>query len=417
MTNCRQSRRPFPSSKRRQIEAAFNGGHITSDAGVLLLRQAERKTHLVQQVARAIGDPRRKKSCKHSFESVLRQRVFALAQGYEDLNDHHTLRHDPALQTAVERDEALASPSALCRLESRADKRWFWAVQKVLIDRFITAHKRAPKELILDFDATDDLVHGKQEGRFFHGYYDHYCFMPLYVFCGQHLLCAYLRPSNIDGAKHAGAMLAVIVRRLRQVWPTVRIIFRADSGFCRDRMLRWCERNSVEYVVGIAKNNRLNDRARPWLKKAKKRFEQTGEAARFFSEFRYAARPWPDKRRVIVKAEHLRKGSNPRFIVTSLKGPRRQLYEQLYCARGDMENRIKEQQLDLFADRTSCHKWWPNQWRLLLASLAYVLLSEMRRVGLRGTVWRMIMTMQEIEPGKTKAQIVVAINGGAIVTR
>ncbi len=385
MTDCTRPDIPFPSCKRRKIDTAFDGGHVTGDAGVLLLRQVERRIRLISQVARAIGDPRRVNSCTHPFESVLRQRIFAIAQGYEDLNDHQTLRNDPVMQTAVERDEQLASPSVLCRLENRTDKRWFWAVQYILIDQFIAAHKRVPKEVILDFDATDDPVHGRQEHRYFHGYYDHYCFLPLYVFSGQHLLSAYLRPSNIDGAKHAGAMLAVITRRLRKVWPRVRIVFRGDSGFCRDRVLRWCERNRVHYVVGIARNNRLEQEAAPQMQRAKERYEKTKQAQRIFSNFYYAAGTWENERRVIAKSEYLPKGPNPRFIVTNMRLASDRLYEKLYCARGDMENRIKEQQLDLFADRTSCHSWWPNQWRLLLASLAYVLLSELRRVGLRST--------------------------------
>ena len=316
---------------------------------------------------------------------MIRQRVYAIALGYEDLNDHETLRKDPAIQTAIDRDEELAHPSSLCRLENRADKSWFWAVQDILIEKFIASRKRPPKELILDFDATDDRVHGNQEGRFFHGYYDHYCFLPLYVFCGKQLLCGYLRPSNIDGAKHAGAFLAVLVRRIRKVWPNVRIIFRGDSGFCRDLLLRWCERHGVDYIVGIARNPRLQADAQPLTDYARQRYEETGEPQRIFGEFYYGALTWKTSRRVIVKAEHLPKGANPRFVVTSLPGHNNELYEKLYCARGDMENRIKEQQLDLFADRTSCHRWWPNQWRLTLASLAYVLLNELRREGLRGT--------------------------------
>ena len=238
---------------------------------------------------------------------------------------------------------------------------------------------------ILDFDATDDPVHGNQEKRFFHGYYDHYCFLPLYVFCGEQLLCAYLRPSKIDGAKHAWAILSLLVKRIRQSWPDVRIIFRGDSGFCRHRMLSWCERKGVRYIVGIAKNVRLNTLASDLMQKAMTQFNEAGEKQRLFGEFAYAAGSWRTRRRVIAKAEYTDKGSNPRYVVTNLDGEAQHLYDHLYCARGEMENHIKEQQLDLFADRTSCHKWWPNQFRLLLASLAYTLIEAIRRLALHGT--------------------------------
>jgi len=317
--------------------------------------------------------------------SMLRQRVFGLALGYEDLNDHDTLRGDLALQTAVDKDHDLASCPTLCRMENRADRQTAIAIHQVLVEKFIASFKKPPKELILDFDATDDPVHGSQVGRFFHGYYDHYCFLPLYVFCGHQLLVAYLRPGNIDGAKHSWAILSLLVKRLRQAWPQVEIIFRGDSGFCRHRMLDWCKRSGVGYIVGLAKNNRLNTMAADLLEQAKQDFDQTGVKQRLFGEFQYAAGTWKNKLRTIARIEHMDKGSNPRYVVTSLKGEGQYLYEQVYCARGDMENRIKEQQLDLFADRTSCHNWWPNQLRLLLAGLAYTLLETIRRLGLKGT--------------------------------
>jgi len=351
----------------------------------LLVRQADRKTGLLTKVAQVLADPRRKKSCAHSLLSMVRQRVYGLTLGYEDLNDHETLRADLALQTAVDRDEALASAPTLCRLENRTNRETAWAMHEVLVEHFIASHKRAPKELVLDFDATDDRVHGGQEDRFFHGYYDHYCFLPLYVFCGERLLAAYLRPSKIDAAKHAGAILNHLVTRLRQRWPKIRIVFRGDSGFCRHWVLGWCERNGVEYIVGLARNERLRALAHTLLERAEYRFEQTAEKQRLFGEIHYAANTWKRSRRVIVKAEHTNKGANPRYIVTNIKGDPGHLYDALYCARGDMENRIKEQQLDLFADRTSCHRWWANQFRLLLASLAYTLLETIRRLGLKGT--------------------------------
>lgn len=385
MTECTQESFDFPACKRRRVEASFSGGDITSDGGVLLLRQADRRLGLSEAVARALGDSRRRASCTHRLVSLVRQRLYALALGYEDLNDHQHLRQDLALQTAVERDATLAGASTLCRWENRADRLAAWRLHEMLVDQFIASHRRAPKRLILDFDATDDAVHGQQDGRFFHGYYDHYCFLPLYVFCGKQLLVSYLRPSKIDGAKHAWAILSLLVRRLRQVWPKVRIALRADSGFCRWRMLRWCERHEVHYLVGMARNQRLNAQARPFLDGAQRAFQDTGRKQRRFHVMDYAARTWDRPRRIIVKAEHTAQGSNPRYLVTNLRATPQYLYDRLYCARGDMENRIKEQQLHLFADRTSCHAWWPNQFRLLLSSLAYTLLEAIRRLALSGT--------------------------------
>ena len=385
MTNCTQIAFEFPALKRRQVQANFAGGAITSDGGVLLLRQVDKRLGLSAAVAAALNDPRRQASCVHDGLSLLKQRLYGLALGYEDLNDHQQLRADLALRTAVEREAVLASSATLCRWENRADRAAAWQLHEVLVDQFIASFKRAPKELILDFDATDDAVHGKQEGRFFHGYYDHYCFLPLYVFCRDQLLVSYLRPSNIDGARHAWAILALLVKRLRQTWPKVRLIFRGDSGFCRWRMLAWCERQQVGYIVGIAQNARLNARLQPQLAAAEQQFAETGRKVRGFTEFRYAADSWDHPRRVIAKIEHMDKGANPRYVVTNLDGEAQALYEELYCARGEMENRIKEQQLDLFADRTSCQRWWPNQFRLLLSSLAYTLLEAIRRLALKGT--------------------------------
>ena len=255
----------------------------------------------------------------------------------------------------------------------------------MIVEQFIASFSDVPKELILDFDATDDTVHGKQEGRFFFFYYDNYCFLPLYVFCQDQLLVSYLRPSKIDGAKHAWAILSLLVKRLRKAWPEVRIIFRGDSGFCRHRMLTWCERYDVGYIVGIAKNQRLNAMTAQWQQKAESDFERSDEKVRQLYELSYAAKSWHRHRKVIAKIEHTDKGSNPRYIVTNLTGKPQHLYDKLYCARGDMENRIKEQQLALFADRTSCHYWWANQFRLILSSLAYILLETIRRVALEGT--------------------------------
>ena len=385
MTKCYQRSFEFPRVNRRIVEARFDGGDITSDGGVLLLRQADRLTGLSDSIARALSDPRRQASCDHDVPGLVRQRLYAIALGYEDLNDHDGLRQDVALQTAVERDQWLTSASTLCRFENRADRETAWRLHEVLLDQFIASFKRAPKKLILDFDATDDPVHGEQDGRFFHGYYRHYCFLPLYVFCGHQLLVSYLRPSNIDGAKHSWAILSLLVKRLRQVWPKVRIIFRGDGGFCRWKMLRWCDHHEVGYIIGLAKNKRLNRLTASLQDEAAACFAATGHKVRWFTDFQYAARSWDGARRVIAKIEHSQHGVNPRYVVTNLEGDAKQLYDKLYCARGDMENRIKENQLDMFGDRTSCQHWWPNQFRLLLASLAYTLIEAIRRIALKGT--------------------------------
>jgi len=358
---------------------------VTSDGGAALLRLADVRVDLLRRIARAFGDSRQQSKVRHSVLSMLRQRVYGLALGYEDLNDHDTLRHDPGYQTVVGRDSDLASSPTLCRLENRANRAMVWAAHRVLVDSFMDSFDEPPEELVLDFDSTDDAVHGKQEGRFFHGYYDHYCFLPLYVFCGEQLLVAYLRPSNIDDAKHSWAILSLLVKTFRRRWPDVRIVFRADSGFCRHRMMTWCERHDVHYIVGIAKNERLKPLAEPYLDQAERLYDEHQAKQRLFVDLTYGARPWTRQRRVICKAEVTTKGRNPRFVVTNLHGDAQALYDDVYCARGDMENRIKEQQLGLFADRTSCHRWWPNQLRLLLSSLAYVLLETIRRLGLHGT--------------------------------
>ena len=385
MTKCYQKSFEFPRVNRRIVEARFDGGDITSDGGVLLLRQADRLTGLSDSIARALSDPRRQASCDHDVPGLVRQRLYAIALGYEDLNDHDGLRQDVALQTAVERDQWLASASTLCRFENRADRETAWRLHEVLLDQFIASFKRAPKKLILDFDATDDPVHGEQDGRFFHGYYRHYCFLPLYVFCGHQLLVSYLRPSNIDGAKHSWAILSLLVKRLRQVWPKVRIIFCGDGGFCRWKMLRWRDHHEVGCIIGLAKNKRLNRLTASLQDEAAACFAATGHKVRWFTDFQYAARSWDGARRVIAKIEHSQHGVNPRYVVTNLEGDAKQLYDKLYCARGDMENRIKENQLDMFGDRTSCQHWWPNQFRLLLASLAYTLIEAIRRIALKGT--------------------------------
>jgi hypothetical protein len=379
----------FSSLCGKKIHADFDGGRLTTDAGGLLLRQVDQRLGLIDALNRCIPDPRDPDAIIHQQRTLLAQRIFGIALGYEDLNDHQTLREDPLLQIITERgldeDQPLASPPTLCRLENRISRKSLVKMAAVLVDLFIASFDKAPAEVVLDFDATDDPVHGRQEDRFFHGYYDRYCFLPLYVFCGDQLLVPYLRPSNIDAAKHSWAILRLLVARLRQAWPSVRIIIRADSGFCRWRMMRWCDRHDVGYILGLAKNKVLLGLARPWSDRARSQFQVTGVKQRVFAEIQYAAATWDRPRRVIVKAEHLPEGPNTRFLVTNLPGDPQSLYEELYCQRGDMENRIKEQQLYLFSDRTSCHAFGANQLRLMLSSAAYILVETLRRVGLKET--------------------------------
>jgi hypothetical protein len=383
----------FASLECRKLVADFHGGDLTSDGGLPLLREVERKIGLIDALDAAISDPRFQPLVVHEQRTLLAQRVFALAAGYEDLNDHQTLRNDTLLQALTERrlkcgqreGEPLSSPPTLCQLENRVTRADLARMAGVLVEQFIASHATPPAELILDFDATDDAVHGNQEGRFFHGYYDHYCFMPLYVTCGQQLLVAYLRPANIDGAHHSWAILKLLVERFRQAWPDVKIIFRADSGFCRWRTMRWCDRHGVGYIIGLAKNSRLQGLARRVMTTARWRYRRSGQKQRLFEDFQYAAGTWDRPRRVIAKAEHTHQGENPRFLVTSLTGDAQELYDHLYCQRGDAENRIKEQQLGLFADRTSCHAFLANQFRVSLSAAAYVLMETLRRVGLAGT--------------------------------
>lgn len=389
MTDCNRPTLPFSSLGPKALVADFLGGRLTSDAGALLLREAGEATGLFRALDAAIPDPRDPARIDHDQQALLAQRIIAIALGYEDLNDHRALRTDPALQAAAGAvpDEAapLASSSTLCRLENRIDRPTLVRIAAALVDQFLAAHAEPPEHLILDFDATDDPVHGRQEGRSFHGYYDHYCFLPLYVFCGDELVTAYLRPSKIDAAKHARALLRLLVRRLRSAWPGVKITLRADSGFCRWRLMRWCDSHGVGYVLGLARNVVLERQAADAIAEAARRFGRTGQPQRIFASFAYAAGTWDRPRRVIVKAEHNAQGPNPRFLVVNVPGDPRELYEDVYCQRGDMENRIKEQQLDLFAGRTSCHRFLANQFRLLLSAAAYVLVQALRRTALAGT--------------------------------
>ena len=402
-TECSQFVFGFHPLKHREIRAQFDGGAITTEGGGLLLREVEKRSGIVRQFAACFRDYRNPDLIEHTVEELVAQRVYGLALGYEDLNDHEELRKDPLLAVLVEKSdpvgEVLAGKSTLNRLEltpvtANAKARYkkivadHGAVDRLFVDVFLAAHPQAPQQIVLDLDATDDPLHGNQEGRFFHGYYGHYCYLPLYIFCGEFLFGARLRPSNIDASAGSVEELQRIVKQIRAVWPEVRILVRADSGFCREELMAWCEAEGVDYVLGLAKNERLRAAIKKELKKAERQYRETKRAARIFKEFYYKTRnSWSVQRRVVAKAEHLEKGENPRFVVTSLPAKEwsaSALYEQLYCARGDMENRIKEQ-LMLFADRTSTAYLRSNQLRLYFSSVAYVLLQMLRHLGLEGT--------------------------------
>lgn len=384
MTECYQNAIALPSVKRRKITYTFEGGDVTSEGGSQVLRLADRSLKLTTRLARMLGDSRVQGRCQHSLRTLIRQRLYALALGYEDLNDHGELRHDPAFQAAVEEHTALASASTLCRLEQRATAKTAWAMHELLFEAFVSRFDRPPKRLILDFDATNNPIHGMQVGRHFNAFYDEYCFLPLYVFCGSQLLVSYLRPVSWGAADHAAPVLRLLVMRLRAVWPDVQIVFRGDAGFCTPLLLAWCDRHGVDYAVGIGSNSRLRQESSVLTTSVEALYRLTGKKQRQFAEFNYAAGTWRHQRRVIVKAEYNALGANTRFIITSLPHDARWLYTKFYCARGDMENRIKEQ-MQLFSGRTSCHQWWPNQFRLLLSGFAYVLVETIRHVALTGT--------------------------------
>ncbi len=373
----------FSPLLRRTVEGQFSGGHITSDAGLLLLREVDQQIQLSATLAKRLSVDRQTGKIQHGVKAMLQQRLLGIAAGYEDLNDHDTLRRDYALQAAVGKLTPLASTATLYRFEAKSDRRAIIEAHRTLWEQFIASHTKAPKRIVLDFDATDIPLHGDQPEKFFHGYYDHYCYLPLYVFCDRFPLVAYLRQSKIDGAKHSGAILKLLVTFIRQHWPKVQIIFRGDSGFCRQLILNWCERHGVDYLVGIARNSRLEALVAPTWVLVEKRHQQrkrAGEAGsnRWFWRYPYPAGSWRKTRGVIAKMEVTDKGRNPRFVVTTLPGNDADLYCKMYCARGDMENRIKDQQRDLFAKRTSSKHWWSNQWRLMLSMLAFVLFEKLR---------------------------------------
>ena len=406
-TECTTETLQFQAVARRTVQARFDGGALTSDGGAVLLREVDRATGILGQFAACFRDHRDPTRITHAVSALVRQRVYGLALGYEDLNDHDQLRHDPLFAVLAEADDLsapLAGKSTLNRLELSAAtvaeaERYkkiavdHAAVDRLLVDVFLRAHPVPPTEIVLDLDATDDPVHGTQEGRFFHGYYGGYCYLPLYIFAGEHLLCARLRSANIDASAGAEDEVARVVGQIRSAWPTVRITLRADSGFCRDPLMTWAEAHAVDFVFGLAKNDRLLALIPEELAAAAAQCATTGAPARVFAERTYQTRDsWSRARRVVAKAEQLTGGadgkSNPRFVVTSLPVAgidARTLYEELYCARGEMENRIKEQQLMLFADRTSAATMRANQLRLYFSSVAYLLLHALRRLALVGT--------------------------------
>jgi hypothetical protein len=400
MTECNQEVFSFTAHFSRRVEARFTAGQVTSDGGALLLRQADRKINLLARLAACFSDGRSPSLITHQLPEMLAQRIYGLALGYEDLNDHEQLRSDPlmaVLSGKRELDEPLAGKSTLNRLEligrtGRYHKIGYAAesIDRLLGDLYIEAHRAMPTEIVLDLDATDIPLHGHQPERFFHGYYDNYCYLPLYIFAGDQLLCARLRPANQDAAAGAVEEVKRVVAQLRQRWPKVKIVLRADSGFCREELMAWCEANRVDYAFGLARNQRLARIVGAQMQQARILHQSSGKAARVFTEFAYRThKSWSQARRVVAKAEFLDKGQNPRFVVTSLPADEwaaQQLYEKFYCARGEMENRIKEQ-MCLFADRLSIDEMAGNQLRLYFSALAYSLVEALRRLALKGTAW------------------------------
>ncbi|GAC1577205.1 MAG: IS1380 family transposase [Sphingomicrobium sp.] len=403
-TQCSAKSFGFARVESRDVVAAFDGGAVTTDGGGLLLGATDRAIGLVERFARCFTDGRRADLIEHEVKTLVSQRVFGIALGYEDLNDHDQLRHDPVMASLVgklrahRRDCApLAGKSTLNRLElSRPEATKYHkvshdpqAIEALFVTLFLEAHPQAPDQIILDLDATDDPIHGDQEGRFFHGYYDHYCYLPLYIFCGRHLLVSKLRPANIDGAAGACEEVERLVAQIRKHWPKTKILLRADSGFCRDALMTWCEANKVDYLFGLARNARLTNEIKAELEEAADESRETAKPARRFKDFMWSTlNSWSCRRRVVAKAEVTQGDTNPRFVVTSLSSEAaqaRHLYENIYCARGEMENRIKECQMDLFADRTSTATMRANQLRLWFSSMSYVLLCALRRIGLQST--------------------------------
>jgi hypothetical protein len=431
VTQCKPNRPVLKRLRRQAVEVDFEGGTLTSDGGLVLLREVDRRLDLIRRIDQAIPDPRDPAYTAHPQSEILTSRIFGIAAGYEDANDHESLRHDPAFQIAAGRTPAendyseesghypLASPSTHSRFENRIDTKTIFRLHEVLVDTFLDSFDTPPEEIVLDYDATDDPVHGNQEQRYFNGFYDNYCFLPLYVFCGDQILASYLRPSSVGAAHHARGITKILVNKIRSRWPSVKIILRGDSGFAIERLMRWCDKNDVGYVFGLQRNSVLEGKIACEMTRAKIQHARLGGEQVCFKWFRYrTTKSWDRHRWVLGKAQYTEKGSNPRFVVTNLPSsedvvdesfhrPRiggkqvQQLkesgilcspainpetfYRQRYCIRGEMENRIKEQQLYLFADRTSCSRFIANQFRLMLSSFAYVLVDGIRRLALQGT--------------------------------
>ncbi len=400
MTECNQEVFSFAAHFSRRVEAGFTAGQVSSDGGALLLREVDRRIDLLGRLAVCFRDGRNQELVEHKLSEMLSQRIYGLALGYEDLNDHEQLRSDPLLGVLSgkrELDQPLAGKSTLNRLEltgrtGRYHKIGYSteAIDRLLVDLYIESHAAAPDEIVLDLDATDIPLYGHQPERFFHGYYDNYCYLPLYIFAGDQLLCARLRPANQDAAAGSTEEVSRIAAQLRECWPKTRIVLRADSGFCREGLMSWCEQNRVDYVFGLQRNPRLRKIIGAEMHQAHILHQTTGNAARVFAEFDYRThKSWSRSRRVVAKAEYLDKGENPRFLVTSLPSEQwaaQQLYEKFYCARGEMENRIKEQ-MHLFADRLSTDEMKGNQLRLYFSAMAYTLIEALRRLALKGTEW------------------------------
>lgn len=401
-TECNGTQLSFQALGRREVVARFDGGQLSSDGGGLLLRETERRTGIIKQFAACFRDYRDPLLVEHSIKSMIGQRVFGLALGYEDLNDHDHLRHDPLMATVVDKADptrALAGKSTLNRLELTPEgtgqdryKRIVYdgeAIDRFLVNVFLDAWARAPERIVLDLDTTDNEIHGGQEGRFFHGYYGSYCYLPLYIFCGEHLLCARLRQANVGPAEGTVKEIERIISQIRERWPNVTIVIRADSGFCRDDILSWCEEHGVEYVIGLARNSRLEQMIASEMDQARAESQRTGEPYRLYKDLEYQTRQsWRCARRVVGKAEYLIDKQNARFVVSSIPVEAitsQVLYEDEYCGRGDMENRIKEQKCFLFSDRTSAETMRANQLRLWFSAVAYLLMSALRRLGLKET--------------------------------
>jgi Transposase DDE domain group 1 len=385
MPKCTQRALQLGRVGRRVVEADFDGGAIASDGGVTLLRLCDERIGLTRAAAQAVGDDRRAGSVLHGMRELLAQRVYGLCCGWEDVSDHNLLRRDLVWQTAVGRADALGSAATFSRLENAACARDFWALHGVLLEQFIASRGTVPDELVLDVDATHIPLHGQQERAHFNAHYDNYCYLPLYVFCGQDMLACVLRPSWRDPASVVSALIKRLAARLRQAWPGVRIVVRGDSGFSRPKVLRRLDAWGIDYVLGVQKNPTLEWNSALAALEVADRHRSSGAKERLIGEFTYAARSWECERRVIARLEHGPLGADARFIVTSLGGDAAELYERLYCARGEAENRIKEAQLDLFGRRGSCHRYAANQMRLLLAALAYTLMINLRRLALAGT--------------------------------